>query len=643
MSARRLLIIVVLLLPLFPVAAAAKITLHLPDDIMAEAQSPSGAVVTYEASATNPAGKPVPITCTPPSGSTFPIGVTIVLCTTGDGGDSGQSGTFTVTVQDTTPPSISGLSQRTVEAVDASGAVVQYAQPTAADLVDGSVPVTCSPASGSTFPLGTTTVICSATDSRGNKATGTFRVLVQDTTPPTLTQPAEVEVQASTPSGAVVNYPLPQGKDAVDPAPVVTCTPPPGTLFAVGETKVSCTARDASGNASQPVTFLVKVLAPPPSQPPPTPADTTPPVFSATANVVREANGPDGSTVNYALPTAVDAVDGPVRVVCNPPPGTRFPLGRTTVVCNAKDSRGNASSTTFEVRVVDTTPPVLTVPAPITVGPAAAGLPTSDPAIVSFLASARATDIVTPSPTITTDAPAFFPPGTTQVTFTAVDAAGNTTSGTSTVTIVASAVAQPPARDTTPPGDVTGVKVTTGPKLVTIRWKLAPDSDLDHVVVMRSLSTAGAGEAPAQVYSGKGTILRDRGVRNGVEYRYVIASFDRAGNRSAGVAVIAQPRALLLFSPADGASVRTAPMLVWAKVAGASYYNVQVYRLGKVLSAWPVRPQLKLRKTWKYDGRRRTLSPGLYRWFVWPGFGSRGAAKYGALLGQSTFRVVRGK
>ena len=49
----------------------------------------------------------------------------------------------------------------------------------ATDLVDGSVPVGCSPRSGSVFPAGTTTVTCTATDAHGNSTTGSFTVTVQ--------------------------------------------------------------------------------------------------------------------------------------------------------------------------------------------------------------------------------------------------------------------------------------------------------------------------------------------------------------------------------------------------------------------------------------------------------------------------------
>jgi hypothetical protein len=78
---------------------------------------------------------------------------------------------------DTTPPVISGLKNLSATATSTSGAVATF-NPTATDDVEGSVPVTCMPASGSTFPLGTTTVQCQAKDSAGNTATGSFTVAV---------------------------------------------------------------------------------------------------------------------------------------------------------------------------------------------------------------------------------------------------------------------------------------------------------------------------------------------------------------------------------------------------------------------------------------------------------------------------------
>lgn len=90
----------------------------------------------------------------------------------------------------------------------------------------------------------------------------------------------------------------------------------------------------------------------------------------------------------------------------------------------------------------DQTPPQITCPAGLMVEcSAAGGAPVSDAAIASFLAGATATDAIDPTPTITHDAPPFFPNGTTVVTFTAGDDNGNTASCSAAVTV----------RDTTPP------------------------------------------------------------------------------------------------------------------------------------------------------------------------------------------------
>ncbi|MGW6204541.1 HYR domain-containing protein [Streptomyces sp. NPDC055089] len=64
------------------------------------------------------------------------------------------------------------------------GARIRY-RVTATDAQDGTLPVTCTPASGSFFPVGTTTVTCSATDAAGNTGTDTARFEVLPPPPPT--------------------------------------------------------------------------------------------------------------------------------------------------------------------------------------------------------------------------------------------------------------------------------------------------------------------------------------------------------------------------------------------------------------------------------------------------------------------------
>jgi hypothetical protein len=83
----------------------------------------------------------------------------------------------TVKVVDTTPPAISCPAALTVDATKAAGAVVSYPTPAAADLSPRSV--SCSPASGNTFGMGTTTVTCTATDAYHNSSSCAFSVTVR--------------------------------------------------------------------------------------------------------------------------------------------------------------------------------------------------------------------------------------------------------------------------------------------------------------------------------------------------------------------------------------------------------------------------------------------------------------------------------
>jgi predicted extracellular nuclease len=82
---------------------------------------------------------------------------------------------------DVTAPVITGVpADITRVAEGPGGAVVTFTLPTAEDNTDGALPVTCIPASGSLFPIGTTQVTCTATDASGNSTTATFNVTVTD-------------------------------------------------------------------------------------------------------------------------------------------------------------------------------------------------------------------------------------------------------------------------------------------------------------------------------------------------------------------------------------------------------------------------------------------------------------------------------
>ena len=109
----------------------------------------------------------------------FPLGKTTVKCSAGDSSGNTAKASFTVTVRDTSPPTISHVPEPiATTATHASGAKVTYSQPTATDLVDEAVTVRCSPKSGATFATGTTQVTCSATDRAGNVAMASFEITV---------------------------------------------------------------------------------------------------------------------------------------------------------------------------------------------------------------------------------------------------------------------------------------------------------------------------------------------------------------------------------------------------------------------------------------------------------------------------------
>ncbi len=157
---------------------------------------------------------------------------------------------------DRIPPSLMLPEAVSVEASGSTGAVVAFTV-TASDDVDPSPAVLCTPASRSLFPLGSTKVNCAATDASGNSASGSFTVTVVDTTPPTLTLPASKVVNATGPGGVAVVYTA-TATDTVDRSPAVVCSPPSGSVFAIGATTVNCTATDASGNGAQ-GSFTIKV------------------------------------------------------------------------------------------------------------------------------------------------------------------------------------------------------------------------------------------------------------------------------------------------------------------------------------------------------------------------------------------------
>src|SRR5207253_3588559 len=107
--------------------------------------------------------------------------------------------------------------------------------PAVSHSAEASMSATRSPASGTVFGFGHTTVTCSAHDASGNAApTRSFDVDVRDTTPPAIQAHADVAVEATGSSGATVSYAGPAVSDSVDGSVSATCLPASGTVFGFG-------------------------------------------------------------------------------------------------------------------------------------------------------------------------------------------------------------------------------------------------------------------------------------------------------------------------------------------------------------------------------------------------------------------------
>jgi hypothetical protein len=162
--------------------------LTVPADFTIEGDTAGGWNASYTVSAADAEDDPDPTPeCTPGAGTVLPLGTTTVSCTVTDDGGLTDTGTFDVTVVDTTAPVLAGVpADISVTTADPTGARVNWAAPTATDIVDEAPAVGCLPASGTTFALGDTTVTCTASDGSGNQASRSFSVHVDHVPPITV-------------------------------------------------------------------------------------------------------------------------------------------------------------------------------------------------------------------------------------------------------------------------------------------------------------------------------------------------------------------------------------------------------------------------------------------------------------------------
>ncbi|XP_072048991.1 uncharacterized protein [Amphiura filiformis] len=382
---------------------------------------PTAAVSWTEPTTSDNSGS-VTLTSSHNPGDPFPIGDTTVTYSAVDPYGNEDTVSFTVTIEDAEDPIIIGNPGNKNQATDPGlpTAAVSWTEPTASDN-SGSVTVTSSHKPGDLFPLGDTLVIYTAIDPYGNEATESFTVTVEDTEDPNFAISPGDKKQTTDPGSATagVSWVEPTANDNSGSI-TVTSSHSPGDSFPIGDTTVTYTAVDPSGNENT-KSFSVSI------------EDTEDPVLLYIPGDKNKPTDPGSSTavVSWTEPTASDN-SGSVTLTSSHSPGDSFPIGDTTVTYTATDPYGNKATKTFTVTVKDSNSPVIVnFPDDITqrTDP---GLPS---ATVSWNVPTASDNSGSVRLTSNHNSGDNFPIGDTTVTYTATDMFGNQETESFTVTV----------------------------------------------------------------------------------------------------------------------------------------------------------------------------------------------------------------
>jgi len=193
---------------------------------------------------------------------------------------------------------------------------------------------------------------------------------------------------------------------------IASVTEHPSRFFVLGDTIITWTATDTSGNSAS-ATQTVTIV------------DTTSPSIIAPGSITMEATSSDSNIVTLGNPVSSDLVDIPS--ISNNAPDL-FPLGETIVTWTATDISGNSASATQTVTIVDTTSPELIMPEDVMIGAFSLEKQVE-------IGDAQANDLASSILTITNDAPNTFPLGDTIVTWNVSDEFGNSVSSEQVISV----------------------------------------------------------------------------------------------------------------------------------------------------------------------------------------------------------------
>ncbi|MDZ7876603.1 MAG: HYR domain-containing protein [Saprospiraceae bacterium] len=409
----------------------------------------------------NCVGTPVFAT-TKASGSSFPLGLTEVIITATDAFNVQAECRFKVEVRkimatgtcsatDATGPVFGNCPANQTLTTQNGGAIAVWNEPT---VTDACLPILlCASAnSGQRFPVGTTSVVYTATDSKNNPSTCSFTVTVTGSSGDVCATDNILPVISNCPgnffttlnpaiNGGVGVWATPGASDNCG-AVTLTSNFQTGTIFPAGNTVITYTAKDAKNNTST-CNFTINVAATNPCA-----GDVTVPTLVCPANIVLNTTS-NAATATWTVPTATDNCGTP-SVNATHTPNQMFQVGVTTVTYAASDANGNRTTCSFTVTVnnpcfSDTTRPVfLNCPANQT-------LTTATGSTTATWTAPTATDNCTLAGITSNYASGnTFAVGETPVIYTATDNSGNKENCTFIIT-VNTATVDPCATDTTAP------------------------------------------------------------------------------------------------------------------------------------------------------------------------------------------------
>ena len=277
------------------------------------------------------------------SGSVFIPGVYNVVYTATDAYANSAECSFTVTVQDVTPPVV--VSCPVNDTFPATGnqctGIATWTLPSFTDNCDQSLDITSTHSSGNEFPVGTVTVIYTATDNSGNTSTCSFSVTVSDQDAPTLVNcPSDITVNNGIDScAAAVFFDNAIFTDLCDNDLLLTASATSGSAFNVGLTTVVFTATDDAGNSSN-CSFEIRVGD-----------NQFPVVIDCPPSISVDGDpGQCGANVSWPAPTATDNCPGLILNTASSNGGF-YPVGTSTILYTATDAALNSTPCEFTITV----------------------------------------------------------------------------------------------------------------------------------------------------------------------------------------------------------------------------------------------------------------------------------------------------